>query len=504
MSNVKTILQMGPDEARAFFLKPESYCDLELPNYLVFDNILKNVASYLSGKIISSLYKAGTRPSDFEQVNHLLLNNKDGKHAWRPYELIHPVLYCDLVHTITSEENWRFIIRRFKEFSEQEAVICMSIPVESTQDRKDKEAQIFNWWTRIEQKSIQLALEFEVIAHTDITDCYGQIYTHSIAWALHGKAIAKAKRRDTSLIGNAVDRAIQDMRHGQTNGIPQGTKLMHFIAEMVLGYADILLAEKLRTSGLTEKEDFRILRYRDDYRIFTHSEHDAEKILKALTEVLIELGLKLNSVKTRIDNEVIRASIKEDKLAWFLRKQSDRGLQKHLLIIHDHARSYPNSGSILRALSDFRRRLDKLDKRNETETLVLISIITDIAFNNPRTYPICAAILSRLLRFLEKSRQESVLRKICHKFSRIPNTGYLEVWLQRIALPLDISLDLKEPLCKIVTGEKKDSLWNNEWIGSNELCSIMETPILDEKTLEDAKPIIPASEVELFLKEYWP
>ena len=36
------------------------------------------------------------------------------------------------------------------------------------------------------------------------------------------------------------------MSYGQTNGIPQGTILMDFIAEMVLGYADYLLTERLK------------------------------------------------------------------------------------------------------------------------------------------------------------------------------------------------------------------------------------------------------------------
>ena len=35
------------------------------------------------------------------------------------------------------------------------------------------------------------------------------------------------------------------MRYGQTNGIPQGSVLMDFISEMVLGYIDKLLEEKI-------------------------------------------------------------------------------------------------------------------------------------------------------------------------------------------------------------------------------------------------------------------
>jgi hypothetical protein len=38
---------------------------------------------------------------------------------------------------------------------------------------------------------------------------------------------------------------MQGMNYGQTNGIPQGSVLMDFIAEMVLGYIDECLSECL-------------------------------------------------------------------------------------------------------------------------------------------------------------------------------------------------------------------------------------------------------------------
>ena len=101
-------------------------------------------------------------------------------------------------------------------------------------------AQILSWWQGIEQASIELALEYDyVFLCADITDCYGAIYTHSIAWAIHGKTVAKQNRTDKNLVGNVIDWYIQDMRHGQTNGIPQGSVLMDFIAEILLGYADL-------------------------------------------------------------------------------------------------------------------------------------------------------------------------------------------------------------------------------------------------------------------------
>ena len=493
------VIDMSAEQARRFFLKEESYRGFDLPPYFRFSGLLNEVSEYLEGKNLSDCI-GKKKPADCEGVNYLLLANKDGRHAWRPFELIHPALYVGLVNIITSDENWKAIKKRFHDFYKIEKMDCMSLPVEAPEGEKDKESQILNWWSGVEQKSIELALDYEAIVHADITDCYGQVYTHSISWALHTKRKAKERRRDKSLIGNIIDKHIQDMRHGQTNGIPQGSVLMDFVAEMVLGYVDENLLEKINQLNV---RDYRILRYRDDYRIFVHSTHDGEKILKALTEALIDFGFKLNSAKTVVSQNVIASSIKKDKIDWMARKQTDNDLQKHLLIIHDHSMRHPNAGSLLRGLSDFRKRLDRVQKIRFPE--VLISVIVDIAYHNPRTYPICAAILSRLFQFIkDRGQKERLLKKIVDKFSSLPNTEYMSVWLQRIAISLRFNMDFEGSLCDLCKGEEVDNgkIWNCNWIDSTELKNIIEKSIFDEDVADDLDEIIAAKEVELFVNEY--
>ena len=213
-----------------------------------------------------------------------------------------------------------------------------------------------------------MALQFAYIFHADVTDCYAAIYTHSIVWALHEKHVAKVNKNDKSLIGNIIDSHIQDMRHGQTNGIPQGSVLMDFISEMVLGYADLQLNKRLSANGIA---DYRILRYQTDYRIFVNNPQVGEAILKSLTEVMIELGLKLNTAKTTGPQLVVGSSLKPDKRAWLRARQGDRNLQKHLLLIHGHGLDYPNAGSLTVALTHFHQRLSKL--KQVQNPLVLIS-----------------------------------------------------------------------------------------------------------------------------------
>ncbi|CAG9931656.1 RNA-directed DNA polymerase [Candidatus Nitrotoga arctica] len=204
----------------------------------------------------------------------------------------------------------------------------------------------------------------------------------------------------------------------QTNGIPQGSALMDFIAEMVLGYADHELTLKLEKLGI---QNYQILRYRDDYRIFINNPQDGEQILKAITEILIGLGLKLNPSKTTLSNQVIQGSIKIDKLHWIVQKQSAKNLQKHLLIIHDHAFQFPNSGSVVVALSSYYKRIVGFKKISES-LMPLISIVVDIAYHSPRTYPIVSAILSKLISLLDNEEiKNDVIGKVKKRFNQLPN-----------------------------------------------------------------------------------
>ena len=72
---------------------------------------------------------------------------------------------------------------------------------------------------------------------------------------------------------------------------------MDFIAEMVLGFADLELSKLIKLENI---EDYSILRYRDDYRIFVNNPQDGEKIIKSITEIMSDLGLKINKEKTKM------------------------------------------------------------------------------------------------------------------------------------------------------------------------------------------------------------
>ena len=297
------------------------------------------------------------------------------------------------------------------------------------------------------------------------------------------------------MIGSKIDAHLQHMMYAQTNGIATGSTLMDFVAEMILGFADLQLSKCLQQKNI---KDYKILRYRDDYRVFSNSPVINDLIIKCLTEVMADLGLKLNAEKTRPSTNIIQGSIKEDKLYWIKQKQTENNLQNYLLSIHNLSLEFPNSGSLPKALNVF---YDKLSyNRNNLDIMPLLGILMDITHRNPRTYPMSAAIVSLLLKIeTDNERKITLLKKITDKFKDIPNTGYLDVWLQRIALGINAEIAFKENLCNLVE-EKEAKIWNFCWLKKSLRDSIDSVTIIDSKIIDNLNEIIENNEVALFEK----
>lgn len=424
--------------------------------------------------------------------------NKDGRYDWRPLSIVHPVPYVDLVNSITS--HWSTIINRFSEFQADKRIKCISIPVESIGKKSDRAETILNWWQNLEQASIKYALIYKYCIKTDVTNCYGSIYTHSISWAIHGKQWSKKNRRPSQGIGNMIDSSIQHLQFGQTNGIPQGSVLFDFIAEIVLGYSDLRLSKKLKNI----KEDFKIIRYRDDYRIFSNSKELSEKILRKLSDVLSDLNMHFNSKKTDMTTDIIGSAVKKDKLFWTVKnaaicnKNNDGeliyhlGLQKHLLQIYNLTKKYPNSGSVTTSLTAFSKRLSLMSEE-PNDYQQLMSIVINIIMLSPRAVPVGTAILGRLLALIKGSNEIAVIiDHVINQIEDLPNIGFIEIWLQRLSLVGNEKRSYSDSLCKKIY--HNNNIWNSKWLKD----PFPEDSIIDRKYIKKMKLTIPQNEIDLF------
>lgn len=504
----KKLYELNNGDAKVFFLKHEAYCNFRLPKYFNFSTILKDISKEIKDKDISGIINS---PKDLKEVNYKIITNKDGLYSWRPLTLIHPLLYVNLVNNITENDHWEVIRKRFISYKKIDKIKCTSIPVVNDKNKTLAASQISVWWEELEQQSIIESLKFSYVYVTDISDCYGSIYTHSIPWALHGKEIAKKNQNNKNLIGNQIDRLLREMSYGESNGIPQGSVLMDFIAEILLGALDEELAKRLES----KVSEYKILRYRDDYRIFVNSPTDGEQILRVLTELLIEYGMQLNSKKTKSTSSVVENCIKVDKLYRIANRVNFCNLscimsrtnqaratkidnQKILLTIHNFSRLYPNSGSVIRLLNDF---CENFRMNNHDNPQVLIAIVIDIAYNNPNTYPDIARIISKILKKTKQAEKKELLDLMLRKFEKKTNSAMWDIWMQRISYPIDKNKEFGEKMTKVLSS-KKISLWDSSWIKSKSIKEILKKGFIDQKKLLNLSHEISKKETNIFTPIY--
>ena len=196
---MKKVTELSHKEAAEFFFRNESYCNFDLPNYLNFTPLLKSISDFIGGHSLKDLCLGASNPCHFDDVNYQIFTNKDGKHAWRLLQLIHPVFYVLYVKNLTEKDEWNHIQNIFEEFHEKSLVKCLSLPIASDNENSNKANQVRMWLENIEKQSLCLSLDYEFLMNTDIADCYGSIYTHSIPWALHTKEVSKRTRGMTLL-----------------------------------------------------------------------------------------------------------------------------------------------------------------------------------------------------------------------------------------------------------------------------------------------------------------
>lgn len=515
MTTKTSIIEMTNEEAKRFFLRSQNYCTLDLPKYYDFQSLLDKLDEHYSSfnyhvirngynywLDIDEIKNSKDWPSLHEDVSYHIITNKDGHYDWRSLQILNPILYVILVNEITKEENWKQLIERFQSFQLNSRIRCTSLPFSKTEGGESgKGDTILNWWSEMEQQAIALSLRYRYMLTTDISNCYGSIYTHSIAWAIHEKTYSKEHRTEDNL-GNRIDSILRWFTYGETCGIPQGSVLMDFIAELVLGYIDYQLTKSLHENNI-DNIDYKILRYRDDYKIFANTKEDVAKIAKLLTSELEDNNFRLNASKTSITDHIIHDALKPDKFYWMEAKTELPSLQKHLLLIHSLSEKYPNSGSLVTALVKYFNRITPEDFVKDSSSPVIMSaILIDIIYHNPKSYPVAIPILGRILDLYgNKSLYEDIVNRLLNKMETVPYTQFMELWLQRLTIKKERNKEYSASLCKVVY-DGHIRLWNNDW-SSSDLTSIVDgTSLINEDIIETMNESPDSSEISIFANRY--
>ena len=236
----------------------------------------------------------------------------------RPHGVPHPHSYFKLSRDIAG--SWADIQTKIAA-----AQISVTKPVDDPLGRRAVVPS--HDMDRTEQRAEMRSISRYILS-ADVAQCYPSIYTHSIAWAMHGKTVAKARRQDSALVGNRVDRHVRSGQDDQTVGIPVGPDTSLVIAELILSQVDADL----------EQSGVRGFRYIDDYELYFSTYQEAQRGLSSLVRALAGYELGLNSQKTAI--AVLPQPLQEEWVSQLRRTELRRSVTKErsdLTLLFDDA-----------------------------------------------------------------------------------------------------------------------------------------------------------------------
>lgn len=180
-------------------------------------------------------------------------------------------------------------------------------------------------------------------------------------------------------------------------------------------------------------------------------------------------------------------------------------MQKKLLVIHDFCVRNPNAGALKLLLSEFISNLEGRNSRKRLErenTTVLVAILLYIGSISPSVFPAVATSVSMIMWQTTQSSREKLFSLILKKTARIPNNGYLEIWLQRIAIANKLEFSANDKMCGLVNGGR-ESIWNFDWLNDNtQRDRFKNYSVVDATVTKKLKPFIERSEFDAFWKGY--
>ena len=158
---------------------------------------------------------------------------------------------------------------------------------------------------RLEQKYSRMMI-------LDITGCFYHIYTHSVAWAVKGKEVAK-QNINASTFENDFDKLMQRANYNETNGILVGPEISRIFAEIILQAVDLAIMHQLKSKYILGR-DYEIRRYVDDSYIYANSREVLDDIYDAYKEQLAFYKLDINEKKREYFERPFTSCISDAKL----------------------------------------------------------------------------------------------------------------------------------------------------------------------------------------------
>lgn len=249
--------------------------------------------------------------------------------------------------------------------------------------------------------NLRLEQKYPYMMTLDIAGCFYHIYTHSVAWAVKGKTVAK-DNIGRKTFENEFDLLMQHTNYDETNGIIVGPEISRIFAEIIMQAIDLSIMRKIKEKYAYRLGiDYEIRRYVDDSYIYALSQSVLDDISSIYQEQLAFYKLDINKSKKNVFERPFSLGVSDAKK--HINKLLDEFKDKHLklgtdgkclktiindmavfmgfakqfrLITHQFQQNYGalNKYTLTLLLRQIRNEMDKIP------SLSLLTTYTEIAF----------------------------------------------------------------------------------------------------------------------------
>lgn len=297
---------------------------------------------------------------------------------------------------------------------------------------------------------LRLEQKFSHMMTLDITGCFYHIYTHTVAWAVKGKEVAK-ENINADTFEKSFDQLMQHANYNETNGIVVGPEVSRIFAEIILQAVDLAILRQLKEKGYALGRDYEIRRYVDDSFVYANSRKVLDDICAVYKEQLAFYKLDINEKKRECFERPFTSGVSDAKrqvnkmVAEFkekhLKREEKEGDEKHYAtamrsdysvftsfvkhfrsITHQFQQHYGdlNKYALTLLLNQIRREI----KNEMIPSQNLLTAYTDIAFflfsldmHTTASYRLCS-ILDCLVRWSNKATEAETKQELTTRIRR--------------------------------------------------------------------------------------
>lgn len=320
----------------------------------------------------------------------------------RTFGIIHPEIHNDIAYHLA--KNWKAVVKALIPQDSVVASYSFPVPIDAKNPGRIGQLRsgrmIYEFVGMIDDDIASIAYRYTHLVKADIKNFYPSLYTHSIAWAIHGKKKSRKSIRDYNLLGNRLDCLFQNASDGCTNGVPIGPAVSDIIAEIVAAAVDRIFSKLLAASHLK----CEVIRFKDDYRILAKSEGDGRKAIKLLQAALKEYKLELSDNKTSIS--VLPTGLFREWVSMYhaahprkRRKYDWKEFRELYLSVLRIDKACPGTGVIDRFLADIVSKKGRLKVQVEAFNLQkVLSMLLMLATLRTKAFPKIMAIIEAVIK----------------------------------------------------------------------------------------------------------